>query len=81
MGKRSRDAFIEAVAAEGEAVPNYDAAGGDIELLRIQWASLLKMVNYSEEQLNAVRDALTLCGAIAEINEDSVITGKPTYEP
>ena len=61
--QRSCAAFIESVAAQlGESVTEYDAAGGDIELLRIQWSSLLRVVNYNEDQLAAVREALELCG-------------------
>ena len=62
--QRSCVAFGEAVAAElGEKVTEYDAAGGDVELLRIQWSGLLGVCNYDREQLEAVREALRLVSA------------------
>ena len=61
--QRSCGAFIEAVGGSlGEGVREYDASAGDIELLRIQWSSLLQAVRYDEAQLTTVRTALLLCG-------------------
>ena len=53
-----------------------DAGGGDMELIRSQWLTLLEFAGYDEEQFARVYEALCKCGGSGDSFAADVLKGE-----
>jgi hypothetical protein len=70
-----KDSVATKVGAKEEEVIE-DAGGGDMELIRSQWLTLLEFAGYDEEQFARVYEALCKCGGSGDSFAADVLKGE-----